>query len=98
MSLRSYTVECEADVDLLDAVDSLADQERQQLLDHLLKTKSPTDTPVTELARRLAAAVEQRDDKAVADLLHRLCMDLAGYPVVNPVHVGPAPWQHQVTA
>lgn len=45
-----------------------------------------------ELARLLARAIEAGDGEAAADHAHRLCMDLAGVPVLRGITIGPAPW------
>lgn len=51
------------------------------------------DVANEERAKALALAIEQGDGKAAADHAHRLCMDLAGVPVMREIHIGRAPWE-----
>lgn len=97
MSGLRITVECEAEVDLIDEISQLEGADADQALE-VLMAKFPTDVTTSQLARRLAVAIEHGDGVSAAEAAHKLCMDLAGLPVLRQIAVGPAPWQGQVAS
>ena len=92
MSGRFVRVECEAEVDVIEALEDLDEKARLEALE-VLQARHPSDVSHQELARRLARAIEVGDGKAAADCAHQLCMDLAGAAVMREIHIGRAPWE-----
>jgi hypothetical protein len=94
MSLRGYiSVEAEVEVAVSDLVDRLSDEDIEQLYREQQSGSRAGDLSQQEMARRLARSIEIGDGKTAADYAHRLCMDLAGVPVLRPIAIGPAPWE-----
>jgi hypothetical protein len=94
MSLSGYiSVEAEVDIAVSDLVDRLSDEDIDRLYHEQQSGSGAGDLSHQEMARRLARAIEIGDGKAAADYAHRLCMDLAGVPVLRPLAIGPAPWE-----
>lgn len=98
---RRTTIECEADVDIFDLALSELSAEDQLALAHELLTEAGTagvgsvrgtnGAPVTieQICDAIAAAIGREDGEALASLLHRLCFDVAGQPIIHQLHVRP---------
>lgn len=91
---RHTTIECEADVDIFDLACSLSDDEKLELACQLLDDAGRGGggvggKTIAEQVRLLGHAVERCDGSAAAEMLHRLCFDVAGVPVVNRLHIEP---------
>jgi hypothetical protein len=92
VSLNGY-ISTEVEIPVSDLVDMLDDDDIVQLYQKQCRSGRTGDPTHQEVARRLALAIEQGDGKAAADHAHRLCMDLAGVPVMREIHIGRAPWE-----
>lgn len=95
---RHTTVECEASVDVFElALDNLNREERLELGVKLLKQPGDFDRSgdktLHDQIEQLALAIERCDGEAAQDLLHRVCMDVVGRPVINRLEVRPIGWR-----
>lgn len=70
---RYKTIKCEADVNIFELCCELSDDEK----------------PLREQVRLLGHAIERCDEPTAADLLHRICFDFAGVPVINRLNISP---------
>jgi len=80
----TVTVEQDVDISLADIIDGLDEDELQSLAFRALDEAPPAMLPALE---KIWFAIELKDGKALHDLLHRLCMDHLGRPVLNKIEI-----------
>jgi len=91
---RHTTIECQADVDVFDLAAGLSSDEKIELAYQLLhdaqgNSGNGSDQPLAEQVRLLGHALQRCDEAAAAELLHRLCFDVANVPVINRLRIEP---------
>jgi len=91
---RHTTIECEADVDIFELCDVLSNNEKLELAHELLSEARDDigisgERSLAEQVRLLGHAVHRCDETAAAELLHRLCFDVANVPVINRIRIEP---------